>query len=56
MAFKIYCPNCDRYICETEETLIAKNIKCGGCKQKINIKFVSTDSKEEEIRYDFNKK
>lgn len=50
---KIYCPNCKRYICETEETLIVKNVKCGGCKSKLNIKFVTTDSSEQEIRYKF---
>lgn len=53
MVQKIYCPKCKRYLCETEDTLIAKNVKCGGCKEKVNIKFVTTDSSEEEIRHNF---
>lgn len=53
-AIKIHCPHCKRYLCETKSTLIASNVKCGGCKNKVNIKVVFSDSKEEDIHYKFD--
>lgn len=51
---KVYCPECGRYLCETNKTLIAKNIKCGGCKKKQNIKVVYGSSTDSDIRYKFD--
>lgn len=50
---KVYCPKCKRYLCETSKTLIASNIKCGGCKEKVNIKVVFSDSSEDDIKHEF---
>lgn len=52
---KVRCPKCGRYLCETTKTLIAENIKCGGCKEKVNIKVVFPDSNIEDIRHKFAK-
>ena len=52
---KVRCPKCDRYLCETTKTLIAENVKCGGCKEKVNSKVVYPDSSLDDIRYTFKK-
>lgn len=53
---KIVCPHCKRYLFETEKTLIAENVKCTGCKKRLNIKFVTVDSSEADIRHKFVEK
>lgn len=50
---KICCPNCKRYLFETQKTVIAENVKCSYCKKRINIKVVSSNSSEEDIRFKF---
>lgn len=47
---KITCPHCKRYLFETENTLIVKNVKCSYCKKRFNIKFVTPQSSEDDIR------
>ncbi len=51
--FKVHCPHCKRYLFETDSTAIISNFKCTGCKKRINIKVVTPESTEEEIRYKF---
>lgn len=50
---KVCCPNCKRYLFETEKTVIAENVKCSYCKKRFNIKIVSSDSSEKDIRFKF---
>ena len=50
---KVCCPNCKRYLFETENTVIAENVKCSYCKKRFNIKIVSSDSSEKDIRFKF---
>lgn len=53
MMTKIYCPKCKRYLFETDTTAIISHLKCAGCKKWVNIKFVTPDSSEKEIKYKF---
>ena len=53
---KVECPNCKRYLFETEGTLIAENVKCTYCKDRFNIKVVTSDSSEKDIRFKFKTK
>ena len=50
---KINCPQCKHYLFETENTLIVKNVKCSYCKQRFNLKIVSNESAEKDIRFRF---
>ena len=50
---KVYCPKCKHYLFETERTLIAENVKCSYCKNRVNIKAVTSESAEADIRYKF---
>lgn len=52
---KINCPNCKHYLFETEKTVIAQNVKCSYCKQRFNLKCVTSDSDESDIRYNFKR-
>ena len=51
---KVNCPKCKRYLFETEGTLIAENVKCTYCKERINVKVVTSESAEKDIRFKFN--
>lgn len=53
MKVKIHCPKCKRYLFETEKTLIAQNVKCSYCKERVNIKVVNSHSAESDIRAKF---
>ena len=50
---KVNCPKCKHYLFETEGTLIAENVKCSYCKDRVNIKIVTSESAEKDIRYKF---
>lgn len=51
---KIKCPHCDRYLFETDNTLIVQNVKCSYCKKRFNLKVVTPQSSESEIRLKMN--
>lgn len=50
---KVHCPNCARFLFETDEAVILQSIKCTGCKQKLKIKVVTPTSTPEQINYKF---
>ena len=47
---KIKCSHCDRYLFETDSTLIVQNVKCSYCKKRFNLKVVTPQSSEADIR------
>lgn len=51
---KVLCPKCKRYLFEADRTLIAKNVKCTYCKERFNIKIVTSQSTEDDIKYTFD--
>ena len=53
---KVVCPKCKRYLFETERTLIVENVKCTYCKERFNLKVVTSSSSEDDIRYRFKDK
>lgn len=53
---KVYCPKCHRYLFETDSTAIVSNLKCGGCKEHLNIKIVTSQSTQQQLRYKFVEK
>lgn len=53
---KVGCPKCKRYLFETERTLIVENVKCTYCKERFNLKVVTSSSSEDDIRYKFKDK
>ena len=51
---KVNCPKCKRDLFEREGTRIAENVKCTYCKERINVKVVTSESAEKDIRYKFD--
>lgn len=52
---RVLCKKCKRFLFETDETCILKDLKCPGCKHKQNIKIVTSKSTEAQIKYKFVK-
>ena len=53
---EITCKECGRWLGETEKTIIA-TIKCSNskCKKNNNIKIITSDASDEQVRYSFSK-
>lgn len=53
---RILCKNCQRFLFETDSTVILKDLKCSGCKTKQNIKVITSDSTDKQRKYKFSTK
>lgn len=50
---RVLCIKCERFLFETDSTVILKDLKCSGCKTKQNIKIVDSKSTKEQREYKF---
>jgi len=52
---KINCKHCGRYLMESKGTTIIEGVICTNtkCKAKLNIKIVTSDSTDKDIRFKF---
>lgn len=55
MNMEVSCKHCDRYLFTAKGTTILEQMPCPNskCKAKLNIKIVTSDSLENEIKYKF---
>ena len=45
---RVLCKKCKRFLFETENTVILKSLKCGGCKTKQDIRIITTKTSKQE--------
>jgi hypothetical protein len=55
MTYEVKCKHCDRYLFTAKDTVILEQFPCpnSSCRAKLNIKIVTLDSTDEQVRFKF---